>query len=317
MRFVIVGPGALGCLLAARLAPAVSVAGDDLLILDHDRERAELIDSRGIIYEQFEDPKCIRVAACADPQRISGADCLFLCVKSYDLPSALKLCLPLCMTETLVIFMQNGIAHLEFGGHVGSATAAYGCTSEGATLLGPGHVRHAGAGMTSLGFLDNCGGKIAAVLAHAVLQLQAAGLAAQVSNAIRTRLWAKLFVNVGINALTAIHNCRNGDLLTLPEAAVEMKAAVEEAQRVALAAGIPIEVDPYQATVDVCRATAINISSMRQDVLKHKRTEIDAINAAVVRQAELFGIVAQVNESLVRRIRAIEQGYGVAASSGG
>jgi 2-dehydropantoate 2-reductase len=97
----------------------------------------------------------------------------------------------------------------------------------------------------------------------------------------------------------------------LPGVEADMKAAVLEAEQVAAAKGISVENNPYQTTVEVCRATAANVSSMRQDVLKKRRTEIDAINGAVVKEAASFGIKTPVNASLVGRIKEMEKGYGV------
>jgi 2-dehydropantoate 2-reductase len=309
MRFVIVGPGALGCLVGAKLAEAVAGTDDALWILDHDAKRADHINREGILYEKFGRQKRYSVDACADPTMIGGADVLFLCVKSYALGATLEFCRSLLQPRTLLIFMQNGIGHLDLRDRVGDATPAFGCTSEGATSLGAGHTRHAGDGSTFLGFLDRQDAASGDLLVKTVSRLQAGGLSVSVSDDIRTRLWAKLFVNVGINALTAIHDCKNGELLSIAEAESEMQEAVGEAQRLAVAKGIPIEHDPFQATVAVCRATAQNISSMRQDVLKKRRTEIDAINGAVVREALQYGIATPVNDSLVRRIKKIESDY--------
>ncbi len=309
MRFVVVGPGALGCLLAAKLASGIAGTGDTLWILDHNRERAGLLGNQGILYEKRENRKSFAVNACSDPSAMGGADVVFLCVKSYDLQTALEFCRPLFAPGTLVVFMQNGISHLELEKQVGGATPVYGCTSEGATHLGAGHIRHAGEGATFLGFLQHPGKAAENLLSEAVSRLRNGGLSASVSANILTRLWSKLFVNVGINALTAIHDCPNGDLLVIPGVDVEMKAAVDEAVRLAAAKGIVPETDPYLATVEVCRATATNISSMRQDVLKKKRTEIDAINGAVVKEAAELKIPAPANESLVLRIKDIEKRY--------
>jgi 2-dehydropantoate 2-reductase len=88
-----------------------------------------------------------------------------------------------------------------------------------------------------------------------------------------------------------------------------MKGAVQEAVLVARDKGITVANDPYSATLEICRATAANISSMRQDVLKGKKTEIDTINGAVVREAAGLGIPVPVNDSLVRRVKEIEDGY--------
>jgi 2-dehydropantoate 2-reductase len=312
MRFVIVGPGALGCLVGAKLAEAVAGNGDVLWILDHDAKRADHINREGILYEKAdrqERQERYPVHACADPTVIGRADVLFLCVKSYDLGATLDFCRPLLQPRTLLIFMQNGIGHLDLGDRVGDAIPAFGSTSEGATSLGAGHTRHAGDGMTFLGFLDGQDAASNDLLMKTVSRLQAGGLSVSLSDTIRTRLWAKLFVNVGINALTAIHDCKNGELLSIAEVEREMQGAVAEAERLAVAKGIPIEQDPYQATVAVCRATARNVSSMRQDVLKKRRTEIDAINGAVVREALRYGIATPVNNSLVGRIKKIESDY--------
>ena len=309
MRFVIVGPGALGCLVGAKLAEAAARTGDVLWILDHNPKRAEQIHRKGLLYEKFDRQKRYPVNACADPLIIERADVLFLCVKSYAIEATLEFCRPLLQPRTLLVFMQNGVGHVDLQDRVGEAAAAFGCTSEGATLLGTGHVRHAGDGATFLGFLDRPDDISQGLLVKTVAVLQAARLSASVSENILTRLWAKLFVNVGINALTAIHDCMNGELLTIAGVEREMREAVGEAEQVALAKGIPIENNPYQATVAVCRATARNISSMRQDVLKKRHTEIDAINGAVVREALHFGIPTPVNNALVRRIKEIESNY--------
>ena len=103
---------------------------------------------------------------------------------------------------------------------------------------------------------------------HAVFS--AGGLQTHLTNNILARLWAKLFVNVGINALTAILDCTNGELLTLPGIDKRMETAVDEAVLLATAKNIPIIDDPYQTARMVCSKTAKNVSSMLQDVRKKK-----------------------------------------------
>jgi 2-dehydropantoate 2-reductase len=124
-----------------------------------------------------------------------------------------------------------------------------------------------------------------------------------------TRLWAKLFINVGINALTAILGCKNGELLSLPGIDRRMEAAIDEAIRIAVRENVPIIDEPHQATRLVCRKTAQNISSMLQDVTKKRRTEIDAINGALVVLGKKLGIDTPENSLLVRQIKEMEAGY--------
>jgi 2-dehydropantoate 2-reductase len=100
---------------------------------------------------------------------------------------------------------------------------------------------------------------------------------------------------------------RNGELLEYPETREIMRSAVEEAAAVAKTKGIQVKwPDPVGQTERVCQATAINYSSMLQDVLNHKRTEIDFINGAIVREGESLGIPVPVNKTLTLLVKAME-----------
>jgi 2-dehydropantoate 2-reductase len=126
---------------------------------------------------------------------------------------------------------------------------------------------------------------------------------------ILPHLWAKLLINAGINALTAIHDCPNGALLESKTLLARLTAAVREGAAVAEKKGIRLERDPVAMTIEVCRATAANFSSMLQDVRARRLTEIDAINGALIRHARSLALPVAVNEELVRQVRALERKY--------
>jgi 2-dehydropantoate 2-reductase len=88
-----------------------------------------------------------------------------------------------------------------------------------------------------------------------------------------------------------------------------MRTAVREGRQVAEKIGIVLADDPLTTTLEVCRATAANISSMLQDVRAGRPTEIEAINGALIRKAAELGLATPVNTELVRQIKAIEQGF--------
>jgi 2-dehydropantoate 2-reductase len=282
---------------------------DRLTILDHNTDRADRLNREGIGYHLEDQRVRFPVTAVADPLLVHPVDVLLLCVKSYDVVNTLKFCRPLLSEQTLVIFMQNGISHLDAREHLGEAGAAFGTTTEGATLLDTGEVRHAGSGVTYLGFLHSPHAMAAKLLQSTHDILSAGGLQVRLVDNILTRLWAKLFINVGINALTAILGCKNGELLSLPGIDRRMEAAIDEAIRIAVRENVPIIDEPHQATRLVCRKTAQNISSMLQDVTKKRRTEIDAINGALVVLGKKLGIDTPENSLLVRQIKEMEAGY--------
>jgi len=80
--------------------------------------------------------------------------------------------------------------------------------------------------------------------------------------------------------------------------------------KVVRASGIQLPYDdPMEKVLEVCRATSANIASMLQDVLRERKTEVEAINGAIVREASALGISAPVNRTLAGIIQGIETSY--------
>lgn len=309
MKIAILGPGSLGCLFASKLFSAVDEQ-DEILLIDHRSERCNTLNQQGIFYESDGRRQRFPIPVSCTPEIVGPCDILFSCVKSYDLASSLSFAAPLLCPSTLVIFLQNGISHLQYDDPNGlQAVPVFATSSEGATLLAPGHVRHAGRGQTFLGFLTQKNRHANKCLQTITDKLQKGNILATVADTIQTRLWAKLFVNVGINALTAIYNTSNGQLLTSQTACKQMKRLVKEAMQIAQALDIPIDEDPIQATLAICRQTEHNISSMLQDVRNQRPTEIDAINGAVSRLGQQLHIPTPLNDEIISQVKDKEKAY--------
>lgn len=308
MHFVLVGPGALGCLLSFIISRG-KASDDQLTILDYNVDRADSISRLGILYKFQNVDRRVRVKAVSTPEAIDEADVVLLCVKSYHLQDSIEFCRPLLTERTLLIFLQNGISHLALGANLFKATPAFGTTTEGATLLQQGHVHHTGRGATHLGFQAPPADRFVGLLEKTAAVFDAGGIDVEITSDIIAQLWAKLFVNVGINALSATLDCKNGELLTLPGASARMQRAVDEAVQVAKAYNIPVPHDPWKATQTVCVNTAANISSMVQDVRNNRPTEIDAINGAVAALGQKRSIPTPENCALHKQIKALESGY--------
>jgi 2-dehydropantoate 2-reductase len=122
-------------------------------------------------------------------------------------------------------------------------------------------------------------------------------------------VWEKLLVNVGINALTALTGFKNGQLLDYPETSGLMERLVAEAGEVARRKGVRLEEDPIEKVRRVAEATKENRSSMGQDVDRRQKTEIGAINGAVVREAQALGIPVPFNQAVTDLVKAIEKSF--------
>ena len=304
MKIAIVGPGAMGCLFAALLAR--SKAKPEVHLLDEDAARARKIARKGVAVTGLTRLRR-KVAATADAKKIGPSDLVIIFTKSYDTARALDSIGPLLSQKTRVLTLQNGLGNLKaIVRAVGLDRAWGGATAHGSTLLGAGKVRHAGRGETIIGRPD---GKVTADLRRIAALFEGAGLPTRVSKNIDGVIWSKLIINAGINALASVTGLRNGELLKHAGTRVVMRRAVEEAVRVARRKKVKLAYrDPVRKVESVCRATAANISSMLQDVTRKKRTEIDFINGAVVREGKRLGFKTPVNEMLVRLVRDQESG---------
>ncbi len=304
MKIGIVGPGAMGCLFAAYL----SKAGVDICLIDKDKERSAKISQQGIIVEGVSGNWQANVKVITDIQQLGLLDLIILCVKSYDTKTAATQIKPLVGENTLVLTLQNGIGNIEIIGEiVGQDKVIAGVTNLGSTLINNGHIRHAGMGETLIGKLD---GKLPAQMRSLREIFNRVSLDTRISRDIKSLLWSKLVINAGINPLTAITRLNNGHLIQLEPARKIMREAVTEALKVIKRKRIKLIFDDPLAKVEaVCEATASNESSMLQDVLRKKRTEIDFINGVIVRLGQELGVLVPVNSLLVDLVKTIETSY--------
>ncbi|MFP3928506.1 MAG: ketopantoate reductase family protein [Desulfobacteraceae bacterium] len=298
-EFLVVGPGAMGCLFAARL----KAAGYGVTLLDYSPERAGQISETGLSVEGVSGEANVSVPVITGGA-IAPPDFVLICVKSHKTEEAGLKVRELLQGSPVVVTLQNGVGHVETLGKIfGRENVLGGVTSEGATVLGAGRIRHAGRGETYVG----PAGESAERLARA---FNRAGFKTECVEEVDGLIWGKLVVNVGINALTAVTRLRNGRLAEIHHTRRVMARAVEEAVAVSKAKGISLPYpDPMERVVSVCRATAGNVASMLQDVLNERVTEVDYINGAVVREGAALGVSTPVNEVLACLVRTIQETY--------
>ena len=302
MNFLVVGPGAMGCLFAGHLRRA----GHQAVILDYREDRANLINGDGITLEGVGGDFSIQVPAVAGkPSR--KFDVALICVKAYQTDEVARTLSSWLDPDVVVLTLQNGLGNLEaLRNSFGDARVLGGVTAEGATLLGPGHVRHAGRGPTIIGPAGPDHGPAANI----VSAFADAGFDIRMVDGVEDLIWGKLIVNVGINALTAITRLKNGRLPNIPGTHQVMKEAIGEAVKVADAVGINLPYpDPVKRVEEVCVGTADNIASMLQDVLAQRATEIGFINGAIVREGRRLGIPTPVNLTLNSLVEALQDSY--------
>ena len=303
MKIAMIGPGAMGSLFGGLLTRA----GEDLWLVGYKKEQVETICSAGLTLEEREGPRIIPVRATPDVTSVGKADLVIFFVKTYDTEKAVSDAFVLEKEDTIFLTLQNGLGNEEvICKKINRKKVMLGVTGQGATLLQPGRVRHAGWGKTFIGELDH---RITDRANRIAQMFYKAGIETEASPNIHDQVWGKLLVNAGINALTALTGFKNGQLLDYPETARLMEKLTLEASEVARKKKVHIEEDPIEKVRKAAAATRENRSSMGQDFDHRRKTEIDAINGAVVREAQSLGISVPFNQAVTDLVKAIERSF--------
>jgi 2-dehydropantoate 2-reductase len=303
MKIVMMGAGAMGSLFGGLLA----LAGEEVWLVDNRKDQIDTIRSTGLTVEEKGELQTIPMNAALDVTSVGRADLVIFFVKAYDTEVAVSDALAVEKEDTIFLTLQNGLGNEEaICQKIDRRKVMLGVTGHGATLLGPGHIRHAGWGKTVIGELDYRITDRASRIAQTFCK---ARIETEVSSNIYDHVWGKLLVNVGINALTALTGFKNGQLLDYPETSRLMEKLVTEASEVARRKGIHLEQDPIEKVRKTIEATKENRSSMGQDFDRRQRTEIDAINGAVVREAQSLAIPVPFNQAVTDLVKAVEKSF--------
>ena len=148
MNVIVIGIGALGCLFAGRLVPHA-----DVTMLGHWPEQVQALRASGLtMIDPAGETSTIPVRVASEPAGLPAADLVLVLVKSYQTARAAAEVAAVLGEEGVVLTLQNGIGNREtLAAAVGTGRAFAGTTSEGANIVRPGVVRHAGYGQTYLG----------------------------------------------------------------------------------------------------------------------------------------------------------------------
>ncbi len=303
MKTVIMGAGAMGSLFGGLL----TLSGEEVWLVDIWKDHIDAIRSSGLRIEDKGEVQTIQVNATTEVASPGKADLVIFFVKTYHTEKAVRDALALQKEDTLFLTLQNGLGNEEvISQQVDREKVILGVTNHGATLLGPGSIRHAGRGKTSIGELNR---EITDRVKQITQMLSQAGIETEISSNIHNLVWTKLVVNIGMNALTALTGFKNGQLLDHPETLRLMETLVSEAVEVASRKGVQMEGNPFEKVKGVAEATRENRSSMGQDFDHKRRTEIDAINGALVKEANRLGISVPFNQAITDLVKAIEKSF--------
>ena len=293
MNILILGPGAVGSLWATKL----KLAGHNVSLWGRSSNSEQLL--------QLDDNPAISFSNQHIPS-VQNADLIVVTVKAWQVEGAIEPLLPYISEDTIVMLLHNGMGTApRLEAKLPDNPLIVATTTHGAYKPSKEQVLHTGQGNTQLGGFNAKGAQcdfLADVMNHALPEVNW-------NPNINAALWTKLAINCAINPLTAIHQCKNGELAA-PEFATKLANITYELVEVMNKEEIEVDFDSLHATImQVVNATAANYSSMRQDVFHQRCTEIDFITGYLLQAAEKHHISTPENAKLYQRIKQIEQSW--------
>jgi len=303
MKLCIVGAGAIGGLIGARLA----MSGHQVALVARG-EHLSVIRSRGLTYRAPDGRETrLQLPASDRPEDFGRQDAVFIALKAHSIAPMLRRLRTLLDVGTPVVTAINGLPWWYFYGeggvnegsriecldpdegmrHALDPAHLLGCVVHAAAEVSvPGTVSHTGGRDFILGEIDGSPSERVESLAGAI---NGAGLTARVTPRIRDEIWTKLIGNLSVNPISALTGARIGEVLDNPELCALARAMMAEGMRVAEAYGARIAVT-IDERVELGRKVGGAKTSMLQDIEKGRPLELDAIVSSVVELGRRAGV---------------------------
>ncbi|HEY7548207.1 MAG TPA: 2-dehydropantoate 2-reductase [Hyphomicrobiaceae bacterium] len=307
-RVVVIGAGAMGGLFGGLLAEG----GLDVTLVDTWDEHIAAIASHGLRTVGVGGDRAIPVRATTDAGTVRAADVVLFQCKAFANGAAANAARHLFTGRTVAISFQNGLGNEEtLAGSLGAENVMSGLTAQAGLVEAPGVVRNFGDLPTIIG--EMAGGLSARATAIAAAFTRA-GLATSASADIKRDKWKKLLGNVALGAICAVTDLRSFEIMRVPELRDIVLRSVDEAAAVARAEGIALDIaearEVLMRLVDTSAGgTGTSKSSMREDIARRRRTEIDTIHGAVQRLARRHGLPTPTIDTMIALVKGLESAY--------
>ncbi len=301
-RVCIVGCGAIGGLYAAHLAtlPEVEVWAYDVAA-DHVRA----INEHGLRLVGHEDLTA-PVKARTDAAEIPACRFGIVATKGTATAPAIAATAQL-FGDGAVCSVQNGIGNEEVVAER-VRRVMRGVTLPAGRLAAPGVIHVDALGPTWIGPFEPSPAR-APEIARLGELLNRAGMATHVLSDARGAQWTKLLFNASTNPLCALTGLTHGQLCAHPPTRRVVGQLLREGLEVAAALGVALDADPEAMVDEAARANPHHRPSMLEDVLAHRRTEIDTLNGGIIRAGEAAGVTTPLNAAVAGLVSGLERSW--------
>jgi 2-dehydropantoate 2-reductase len=299
MRITVVGGGAVGLVFAGLLSTV-----DDVSLLVRRPEQATAITESGIQVDGPGSSDTYRLNASADPSVMSDAELVIVLTKTYDTPTVAETIAAYAKQDAVVLTLQNGIGSVDvLNEQCGKDRVLHGMTLIGSHRQNDRHATYSVLHRAVVGEQDGLATERCRQIAE---NFSAVGFDGIASDRIESEVWTKLALSIAQNALSALTDKPFGTLRKSDAALAFVRSSLAEFALLTDAMNIELLADPYDQLMSNWSRIPQHHSSMWQDLKAGKRTEIDAMNGAIVELGRPRGIAMPVNETITNIVKVRE-----------
>jgi len=301
MKIYMIGAGAMGGVYGGLLTRA----GFDVTLIDIRKDHVDKIRSDGLTVEGVRGTHVIRLPSQVGGAGLPPADLAIIFTDANSTAEAARTAKALLKPDGYALTLQNGIGNVEaLVAELGKERVIAGVSMNSAAHPALARSAYTHNGMTSIGELD---GKDTERIRQVAAMLNKAEIPTEIVPDPMAHVRGKFVHNCAVNALAAISGLRSGEMWRTPELNALQDKVIDEILAVVKAKGWTLpETDPRKKIRDHT-SKRFNKPSMLQHVEKGQRTEIDALNGAIVREAKALGIPVPYNETIVAFIKGLEK----------
>ncbi len=300
MKIAMIGAGAMGGSYGVQLARA----GHDVTLIDSNEDHVETINREGLHADGAQGDHRLRLEAFLSPPAGLNADLAIIFVDTNNTRAGALAAGQALASDGHAITCQNGIGNVEILQDVlGKDRVLGGSSMCSAASQAPGHVTLTHLDKTSIGEIDGVERERTQALSAV---LNDAGLPTSIVPDIMATIWQKFIVNCAFNAICATTGLRSGEMMHVPELDALQDHILEEVSAVTEAKNIRLPDPEIMTRLKVDGRKKMNKPSMLQHVTAGRKTEIEAINGALIREAKKQGIATPYNEALVALLKGRE-----------
>jgi 2-dehydropantoate 2-reductase len=298
IKIAIVGPGSVGSFIAYVLNK--QGLKPYLVFKDSDKAR-KVIKKGGIRFKVGTAVERIWGHYVTYEEIDNNIDLVFVTTKAYDFTRAFNSILQKLSNNGIMVVCQNGLGPFEEAINIlGKERVIALVINAGITRIDDITYELRGLGISYVG------GREAEVVHLEDIYEWFKGFSFKLVDDIEPYRWLKLLVNAGINPVTALLRKPNEVIITNKWAKLLAMDLIKEGWDIAVLRNVSLPEDPIKAMFKVAKSTGHNYSSMLQDILRGKRTEIDYINGAIVKLAKDYDVDVPINSVIYRLIKSLE-----------